>query len=146
MAVERARRRELAELVTDHFLGDDHRNVLLAVIDAEREPDELRQDGRTARPDADHLVASGRTRGIRLFQQIAVDKRTLPDRTRHVCSYRSYFFFRTWRLTMMNLAVLLFLRVFMPLVGLPHGAPGCRPPRGPPPSGWSTGFIVSPRT
>ena len=83
MAVERARRRELAELVADHFLGDDHRDVLLAVVDAERQADELRQDGRTPRPDADHLVAAGRARGIRLFQQIAVDKRTLPDRTRH---------------------------------------------------------------
>src|SRR5262249_39448805 len=92
MAVERTGRRELAELVANHFLGDDHRHMLLAVVNAERQADELRQDGRAARPDADHLVASGRTRGIRLFQQIAVDKRTLPDRTRHVCSYRCYFF------------------------------------------------------
>src|ERR1700744_4394672 len=46
MAIEGARRRELAELVADHFLGDDHRDVLLAVIDAEGQPHELRQDGR----------------------------------------------------------------------------------------------------
>src|SRR5271168_1056233 len=91
VAIERTRRRELAELVTDHFFGDDHRNVLLPVIDAESEPDELRQNGRTARPDADHLVAWGRTRGVRLFQQIAVDKRTLPDRTRHDCSLSALF-------------------------------------------------------
>src|SRR5262245_8650333 len=64
MAVERTRRRELAELVADHFLGDDHRDVLLPVIDAEGQPDELRQDRRAPRPDADHFVASGRTRGI----------------------------------------------------------------------------------
>src|SRR5580692_9702141 len=83
MAVERAGRRELAEFVADHFLGDDHRDVLLAVVDAEGEADELRQDGRTPRPDADHLVAAGRTRRIRLFQQIAVDKRAFPNRTRH---------------------------------------------------------------
>src|SRR5580704_6412880 len=124
MTIKRAGRREFAELVPDHFLGDDHRDVLLPVIDAEGEPDELRQDGRTPRPDADHLVASGRARGIRLFQQIAVDKRTLPDRTRHD---RSYFCFRAWRLAMMNLPVLLFLRVFAPLVGLPQGVTGCRP-------------------
>ena len=133
MAVERAGRREFTEFVPDHFLGDDHRDVLLAVIDAERQPDELRQDGRTPRPDADHLVTSGRARGIRLFQQITVDKRTLPDRTRHD---RSYFcFLRAWRLIMMNFAVDLFLRVFLPLVGLPHGVTGCRPPRVRPPSG-----------
>src|SRR6202451_410919 len=83
VAVERAGRRELTEFVADHFLGDDHRDVLLAVVDAEGEAYELRQNGRTPRPDADHLVAAGRTRGIRLFQQITVDKRTFPNRTRH---------------------------------------------------------------
>src|SRR6201999_472598 len=43
MAVKRARRRELAELVPDHFLGHLHRNVLVAVVDAEQQSDELRQ-------------------------------------------------------------------------------------------------------
>src|SRR5438105_6339987 len=87
MAIERTGRRELTELVTDHFLGDDHRDVLLAVIDAECQTDELRQDGRAPRPDADHLVTPGDARGICLLQQITVDKRTLPDRTRHAVSY-----------------------------------------------------------
>src|ERR1700688_4851192 len=49
VAVERAGRRELAEFVADHFLGDDHRDVLLAVVDAEGEAHELREDGRTPR-------------------------------------------------------------------------------------------------
>src|ERR1700733_2690311 len=79
VSVKRAGRGELTEFVADHFLGDDHRNVLLTVVDAESQADELRQDGRSPRPDADHLVASGRASGIRLFKQIAVDKRTLPD-------------------------------------------------------------------
>src|SRR3974390_2360935 len=145
MAIERPGRRELAELVPPLRFGDEHRNVLLAVINAESQTHELRQDGRTARPDADHIVASGRTRGLCLFQQIAVDKRTFPNRTHH--DSRSYFFFfRAWRLTMMNFAVLLFLRVFLPLVGWPHGVTGCRPPRVRPPSGGSTGFMASPRT
>src|SRR5271166_3000868 len=74
VAIERAGRRELAELVTDHLLVDRDRDVLLPVVDAEGQPDELRQDGRTARPYANHLVASGRTRSIRLLQQITVDK------------------------------------------------------------------------
>src|ERR1700691_213836 len=144
MSVARARQREFTEFVAHHFLGDHHRDVLLPVVNSESQPDELRQDGRAPRPDADHVVTCGRARGIRLFQQIAVDKRTLPDRTRHD---RSYFcFFRTWRLTMMNFAVDLFLRVFLPLVGLPHGVTGWRPPRVRPPSGWSTGFMASPRT
>src|SRR5579863_8708506 len=82
MTVKRTRRRKLAELVTDHLLGDDYRNMLLAVVDAEGQPDELRQDGRAARPNTDHLMPSGCTRGIRLLQQIAVDKWTFPNRTR----------------------------------------------------------------
>src|SRR5215208_3839086 len=32
VAIERPRRRELAKLVTDHFLSDHYRNVLLAVV------------------------------------------------------------------------------------------------------------------
>src|SRR6201989_1544082 len=36
MAVEGTGRRELAELVTHHFLVDRHRHVLLALVDAQR--------------------------------------------------------------------------------------------------------------
>src|SRR5262245_3962593 len=136
VAVERARRGELPELVTDHFLGHQHRNVLLAVVDAECQPDELRQDGRAPAPDPDHFVATRRTRSLRLLEQITVDERTLPNRTRHVPS--SSYFFRWWRLETMNLVVDLFLRVFLPLVGNPHGVTGCRPPEvrpSPPPCG-----------
>src|ERR1700754_4380115 len=83
MAVERARRRELAEFVPDHLLGHLHRNVLVAVVDAEQQSDELRQDRRAAAPDPDHLVAVRCARGFRLLEQIAVDERTFPNRTRH---------------------------------------------------------------
>src|SRR5437588_6168405 len=83
MAVEGARRRELAELVADHFLRHQHRNVLLPVVDAERQADELRQDGRAAAPHLDHFVAPGRARGFGLLEKVAVDERTFPNRTRH---------------------------------------------------------------
>ena len=43
-----------------------HRDVLVAVVDAEREPDELRQDGRAPAPDPDDLVAAG-TRAFSAF-------------------------------------------------------------------------------
>src|SRR6516162_1352672 len=65
MAVEGPGRRELAELVTDHFLVDRDRHVLLAIVDAEHQADELRQDGRAAAPDLDHVVTAGGARGIR---------------------------------------------------------------------------------
>src|SRR5262245_14040820 len=79
VAMEGPARRELAELVADHVLGHVHRHVLLAVVDAERQPDELRQDGRAPAPDLDDLVATGRARLIRLLEQIAVDERAFPD-------------------------------------------------------------------
>src|SRR5580692_1550819 len=47
-----------------------------------------------------------------------------------------------------NLSVRLLLRVLYPRVGWPQGVTGCRPPEvlpSPPPCGWSTGFIETPR-
>src|SRR5215472_16705599 len=79
MAVEGSSRRELAELVTDHFLVDRDRHVLLAVVDAEHETHELRQDGRAAAPDLDHVMTARRTRRICLFQQRRLDERAFPD-------------------------------------------------------------------
>src|SRR2546429_864608 len=55
------------------------------------------------------------------------------------------YFFRLWRLRRMNLSVDLLDRVFLPLVGLPHGATGRRPPQArpsPPPCGGSTGVMT----
>src|SRR5258706_7860679 len=51
-----------------------------------------------------------------------------------------------WRLRTIIDCVRLLLRVFLPLAGCPHGDTGWRLPRVRPPSGWSTGFMVSPRT
>src|ERR1700740_454458 len=53
------------------------------------------------------------------------------------------------RVRTMYLVVRLFLRVLLPLVPLPHGVTGLRPPLvrpSPPPWGWSIGFIAVPRT
>src|SRR5579883_329776 len=87
MAVECPRRRELAEFVTDHLFRDYYRDVLLPVVDAEGQPDELRQDGRAPAPYLDQLVPARRTRLFGLFQQIAVDEWTLPNRSRHDLSF-----------------------------------------------------------
>src|SRR5438876_1640857 len=67
MTVEGARRRKLAELVADHVLGDQHRDELVAVVDAERQADELREDRRAPRPCLDDLVAPGSARLLRLL-------------------------------------------------------------------------------
>src|SRR3954451_7461985 len=83
MAIKGARRGELAELMADHLFAHLHRNVLVAVVNAEHQPDELRQDRRAAGPDSDHLVPGRWARGFCLLEQIAVDERTFPNRTRH---------------------------------------------------------------
>src|SRR3974390_3505562 len=44
---------ELAELVADHLLGHVDRHVLLAVVHGDRDPDEVGQDRRAARPGLD---------------------------------------------------------------------------------------------
>ena len=87
---EGAGRRELAELVADHLLGDVHRDELLAVVDAERQADELRQDRRAARPGLDHFVAARLPRAFSAFlSRIALDERALPNGTCHcLSSYR----------------------------------------------------------
>src|SRR5258708_2965188 len=86
MAIEGAGRRELAELVADHVLGDQHRDKFMAVIDAKGQADELREDRRAPRPRLDDLVAPGSARFLRLFQEVAVDERPLPYRACHLRS------------------------------------------------------------
>src|ERR1700733_11960466 len=56
VAREIAGRRELAELHADHVFADQHRHMLLAVVDAERKADEIGHDGRAARPGLDHVL------------------------------------------------------------------------------------------
>jgi hypothetical protein len=77
--VKRSGRREFTELVADHVLGHVDGYVLLPVVHAERQPDELRQDGGAPAPDADDLVAAGAAHGLGLLQEIAVDERTFRD-------------------------------------------------------------------
>src|SRR6185369_17600762 len=121
MAVEGAGGRKFAQLVADHVLGHQHGNMLVAVIDAEGDAHELRQDGGTARPGLDHVLAAGSARRFRLLQYVAVDERAFPDGTGHVLAL-------PLRVRTMNLVVRLLTRVLPPLVGLPQGVTGWRPP------------------
>ena len=50
MTAEGPGRRELAELVPDHALGDEDRDELLPVVHREGVPDEIRDDGAPTRP------------------------------------------------------------------------------------------------
>src|SRR5262245_8698709 len=69
-----------------------------------------------------------------------------PFLTERAMVVRLPYFFR--RRTMSE-SLSLRRRVLRPLVILPHGEHGWRPPEdlpSPPPMGWSTGFIATPRT
>src|ERR671910_113871 len=83
VAVEGARRRELAELVAHHLLAHVDGDVLVTVVDPEGEAHELRQDRGAAAPDLDDLATAGAARGLGLLEKVAVDERALPDRTCH---------------------------------------------------------------
>src|SRR2546425_6991138 len=80
--LERARERELAEPVADHVLGHVHGDELLAVVDGQRVPDELRRDGRPARPRLEHLLLAGAVELLDPLVQLLVDERPLLERTR----------------------------------------------------------------
>src|SRR3984885_10100376 len=83
MAVKSAGRGEFPKLVADHPFRHEPRNVLVAVVDAERQTHELRQNRRAAAPDLDDVGAAGSARDISLLEHITVHERTLPDRSRH---------------------------------------------------------------
>src|SRR5688572_15620035 len=62
---------------------------------------------------------------------------------------RSFYAFLDFRRRTMRRSESFRLRVFLPLARRPHGEVGCRPPEdfpSPPPIGWSTGFMATPRT
>jgi hypothetical protein len=69
VAGEGPRRREFAELVADHVLVHGDRDVLVAVVDAERQADELRQDGRATRPGLDRPRCGRILRGSAFFSR-----------------------------------------------------------------------------
>src|SRR5690606_7638060 len=71
-------RSELTELVADHVFVDIDRDVLAAVVDAERQTDELRQDGGTAAPHLDYFIPSAFAYLLSLGEKIAVNKRAFP--------------------------------------------------------------------
>jgi len=118
--------REFTELVADHFFGDRHRHMLVAVVDAEGQADDCGSMVERRPPDLDDVRAAGPARDVAFFQQIAVDERPLPDRS---ASWRSSLLLRTCREATMNLSVALFERVFLPLSACPTARLGDGRPR-----------------
>src|SRR5262249_58535556 len=83
VAGEVAGGRDLAEPVPNHVLGDEHRDVLSAVVARHRVPDHRRIDGRGPSPRADHPLLSCGVQPRDFLGQILVDEGALLERTTH---------------------------------------------------------------
>src|SRR3954468_20299943 len=80
---ERPGRREFAELVADHRLGDVDGHVLAAVVDGDGVADHVRDDGAPAGPRLDDPLLVSRVEIVDLLQQMVVDERSLFQAARH---------------------------------------------------------------
>src|SRR4029453_3579880 len=72
---EGARGRELAELVPDHRLGHEDRDVLAAVVHGHRVPEHVGDDRRATRPGADHVLGALFVLSVHLLEQGVADDR-----------------------------------------------------------------------
>src|ERR1700752_1637302 len=83
MAAEGPRRRELAELVAHHRLGDEHRDVLAAVVDGDGVTEHPRNDHGPARPGLDNSLGALFVLHVHLLHQVVVNEGPLLQATRH---------------------------------------------------------------
>src|SRR5437870_9572126 len=74
---------ELAQLVTDHRLGDVHRYVLATVVDGDGVPDHVGDHRRAARPRLDDPLLAARVEVVDLLEQVPVDEGALLEGTSH---------------------------------------------------------------
>src|SRR5207253_3444675 len=84
VAAERPRRGELAELVADHLLGDEHGHVLAAVVDGDRVPDHVREDRGRAGPGPDHPLLVRGVHRLDPAHQPPLDERPFLGRPTHL--------------------------------------------------------------
>ncbi|EGJ76809.1 putative 50S ribosomal protein L2 [Streptomyces sp. Tu6071] len=84
MTPEGARRRELAELVADHGLGDKHRDVGLAVVHRDRVAEHGRDDHRATGPGLDDVLGAGFVLYVHLLDEVVVDEGPLLETARHL--------------------------------------------------------------
>src|ERR671916_3293063 len=83
VVAERAGRRELAELVADHRLGDVDGHVLAAVVDGDGVAHHLRDDGGAPAPGLDDPLLVVGVQPVHLLEQVVVDERALLQAAGH---------------------------------------------------------------
>src|SRR5262245_50023804 len=84
VATERPGRGEFAELVPDHLLLNEDRNVAATVVHRDRVPDHLGKDRGRARPGPDHLLGAGLVHLLDAAQEPVFHERAFLRRTRHL--------------------------------------------------------------
>src|SRR5665213_2204650 len=143
-------RGEFAQLVTDHRLGHVDRDVLAPVVDRNGVADHVGNDRGTAGPRLDDLLVPGRVEDIPLLDEMVVYGRTFFQAARHGVAFPLFPYRRAPRVRRLRTIILSdsLSRDRVRPSGLPHGDTGWRPPDdlpSPPPNGWSTGFMATPR-
>src|SRR6185437_4308227 len=83
VAAESPRGRELAELVADHRLGDEHRDVLATVVHRDGVTEHVGHDHRAPRPRLDDVLGALRILDVHLLLQVVVDEGPLLQAARH---------------------------------------------------------------
>ena len=83
VAAERARRRELAQLVADHVLGDVDRHVAAPVVDGDRVADHLREDRESRDQVLSTSLRAAQRSWPRPSEQLRVDVRALLRGSTH---------------------------------------------------------------
>src|SRR5499427_8502994 len=83
MAAERAGGGELSQLVANHRLGDEHRDMLAAVMHRDRVAQHGRDDHGTARPRLDDVPRPLIVLAVHLLEQVVVHEGALLQATRH---------------------------------------------------------------
>ena len=76
MALERARRRKLAQLVPDHVFGHINGDELAPVMDGDGVADHVGEDGGAARPGTQDLLIVGLVHDGDLLLKMRVDEGT----------------------------------------------------------------------
>src|ERR671924_334661 len=82
MGPEHSRRGELPELVPDHGLGDEQRDVLPSVMNGDGVTDHLGDDRGAPGPRPDDALGAAPVHVVDLLQQVVVDERSLLHRSR----------------------------------------------------------------
>src|SRR5712692_383850 len=91
VALENAGQREFTKLVPDHVFRDVYRDVLLAVVHGDGQPDEIGQNGGAPRPGLDRALVARRACRVDLLHQVMVHEGTLLDRASHGLALVSFF-------------------------------------------------------